>query len=168
MYLCVTSKKQKKSNLESEWNYEASYVQERRATYYLVWRQSKWLLVRCNVSMGWMLYWGRIYFQGFLQLLWCFITRRIIFWRSNMTSTRINVSYRKSSFIGVRFLCKSNFCWCWGFATSLIAQINKVRGLVNAQIKLVYANKQVRLVMHASIGGALNIPITSWLHTRWV
>lgn len=143
--------------LESEGNYEASYVQEWHVTYYLVRRQSKWLLIRWNVPMGWMLYWGRIYFQGFLQLLWCFITRRIIFWRSNMTSTRINVSYRKSFLNGARFLCKSNFCLCWGFTTSLIAQINKVHGLVNSQIKQGYANKQVRLITHASIGGALNI-----------
>lgn len=55
----------------------------------------------------------------------------------------------------LRFLFKTDFCLCWRFAASVIAQINKVHGLVNAQIKLVYANKQVRLVRHASIGGAL-------------
>lgn len=97
-------------------NLESSYAQDRHVTYYLVWRQSKWLLIRCNVPMGWMLCWGSIHFQGFLQLLGCFITRRIILWRPNMTSTRINVSYIKSFFNGVRCLCQSNFCW--GFAAT--------------------------------------------------
>lgn len=46
--------------------------------------------------------------------------------------------------------------------------MSRARGPGHAQLQPVHASKQVGLVAHARAGGALSIPVTSWLHTQWV